>query len=679
MSYIKVLIIFIFISCNQEGGSEAPSSAGGSSTTRHPDGSLSISAPTKSIINSSGQSIYTITFDNITSPTLVNSDISIETTGTASGHFTLAKTGSNTYTITIDGGSGDGTIVAKVNASSNTDQNGSSLGSYNSSAITLDNTPPVFKTIVNDYTVSIPNKTIKLGFYCQNGIPLTSKSISLLSGTITGTVSLSSQFQADAVLLSNVAGDGSIYALGVDKSACKDEAGNSCVDQLNNPCGAGSIYHSKSFLVTSFSKVEELASGSAHHCARLANGKIKCWGQNFSGYIGYGHSNHIGSDLSQMKNNLDYISIGTGRSAKNIFAGSGSFTCALLDNNELKCWGDNTNGQLGIGNTNAIGDSISEMGDNLNAIDFGTNRYATKVAMGSSHACAILDNGSLTCWGNNSFGQLGLEHTDNRGDNSNEMGANLQFVNLGSGKSAVQIFAGSSSTCAILNDNSLKCWGNNDYGQLGQGHKNTIGGNSNEMGDNLNPIDLGPSLYATSVSIGTSHTCAILNNLSVKCWGRNNYGQLGQGDNLDRGGDTNEMGVNLDPIDFGFSRTVTQLTSKGQRSCAILSDTNITCWGQNTSAELGLGSNSPSVGNLSTHMGDNLKVVELNNSSPIIHLSLSSLSSCALSSNGTIKCWGSNSFGLLGQGRSIPTTIGNISSQMGANLPATILNEYEIK
>ena len=112
------------------------------------------------------------------------------------------------------------------------------------------------------------------------------------------------------------------------------------------------------------------------------------------------------------------------------------------------------------------------------------------ITAGSAHSCYMLDNGSVKCWGKNNLGQLGLGDTSNRGDNSSEMGDNLTIVDLGTGRTATAIEAGDNHTCAILDNASVKCWGSNASGQLGLGHTSNRGDNSGEMGDDLPAISL---------------------------------------------------------------------------------------------------------------------------------------------------------------------------------------------
>ncbi len=124
------------------------------------------------------------------------------------------------------------------------------------------------------------------------------------------------------------------------------------------------------------------------------------------------------------------IDLGAGRTATAISAGD-NFTCVLLDNAAVKCFGDNASGQLGQGNSNAIGDGAGEMGDNLAAINLGSGRTATIIAAGGSTTCVVLDNQELKCFGENGYGQLGQNSTVDLGDNVSEMGDNLAPITLG--------------------------------------------------------------------------------------------------------------------------------------------------------------------------------------------------------------------------------------------------------
>jgi alpha-tubulin suppressor-like RCC1 family protein len=185
-----------------------------------------------------------------------------------------------------------------------------------------------------------------------------------------------------------------------------------------------------------------------------------------------------------MGDTLPTVDLGTGEAAVGIVAGS-IHTCARLTGGRLKCWGFNGYGQLGLNHTQNIGDGPNEMGNALPLVDLGTGKLAADVVAGGYHACALLTDSSVKCWGRNNYGQLGLGDTLSRGDTPNEMGNNLPALNLGTGKTAAMITAGAEHACARLNDGSAKCWGYNLEGQLGQGHTSPMGDWWSEVGNGL--------------------------------------------------------------------------------------------------------------------------------------------------------------------------------------------------
>jgi alpha-tubulin suppressor-like RCC1 family protein len=186
------------------------------------------------------------------------------------------------------------------------------------------------------------------------------------------------------------------------------------------------------------------------------------------------------------------------------------------------------------------------MGDSLPVVNLGAGMKAVAIAAGAYYNCALLNDGSVKCWGINGHCELGQGDKVPRGDGPvEEMGDNLPAVRLGAGKTALEIAAGFSSTCARLNDGSVKCWGYNFYGQLGLGDQNDRGCNAIELGDALPPSDLGPSNTSLLLVGGGNHMCAVLQSHRLKCWGYNAYGQLGLGDTDNRGDQMNEMGDNL--------------------------------------------------------------------------------------------------------------------------------------
>jgi E3 ubiquitin-protein ligase HERC3 len=170
-------------------------------------------------------------------------------------------------------------------------------------------------------------------------------------------------------------------------------------------------------------------------------------------------------------------------------------SCALLDHCQVKCWGYNFWGNLGLGDKIYRGDGPGEMGDSLPIVDLGTGRTAIAIAAGRNYTCALLDTRQVKYWRYNNDGQLGVGDKVYRGDGPGEMGDNLPIVALGAGRTAKGISAGRDHTCALLDDDELKWWGNNGDGQLGLGDKNSRGLLPNHMGDQLPAVLLwsGPS------------------------------------------------------------------------------------------------------------------------------------------------------------------------------------------
>ncbi|CAN0012174.1 unnamed protein product, partial [Ectocarpus fasciculatus] len=245
-----------------------------------------------------------------------------------------------------------------------------------------------------------------------------------------------------------------------------------------------------------------------------------------------------------------------------------------------KCWGENYWGQVGQNDSITRGEKASDMGDNLPAVPLGSFE-ATSVASGSDFNCALAVGGDVKCWGRNTFGQLGLGDDQTRGGENDvfEMGDGLPTLDLGTGVTAEKIDLTGSHACVVLIDRRLKCWGENDDGQLGLGDTVTRGNTTDQMGDNLPFVDLGEEVLASSVALGVSHTCAVVGDGDVKCWGGNALGQLGYEDTHSRGTGVNEMGDLLPVVDLGQEQRAIEVAAGYFHTCALLYTGEIKCWG----------------------------------------------------------------------------------------------------
>ena len=290
-----------------------------------------------------------------------------------------------------------------------------------------------------------------------------------------------------------------------------------------------------------------LAVGYAHSCALLDNGDVKCWGDGSRGQTGRDSQADIGDGPNEMGDDLSPIALGSDAVA---ISASGNHTCAVLLGGDVKCWGYAANGRVGDGDgsEHSVGDSSGEMG-NLQPLALPS--AAVAIASGTFHNCVILDDGTVRCFGGGFAGQLGYGNGATLGDAAGEI-ALLGAVSLGSGRTATAITAGDQHTCALLDDGSVKCWGRGDEGQIGNGGVTAYPGlYLNTMGDSLAPVALGSGRTARAVEAGDFHTCAVLDDGSVKCWGDGGNGRLGLGDTTTRGTSTGTMGDALPPVDVG--------------------------------------------------------------------------------------------------------------------------------
>ncbi len=411
--------------------------------------------------------------------------------------------------------------------------------------------------------------------------------------------------------------------------------------------------------------VKQIATGfgSSHTCAILNDDSLRCWGENSDGQLGYNDVLVRGATAGSMAS-LPSVNLGTGRTAKKLALGS-QHTCAILDNDTVKCWGKNSDGQLGYNDSTPRSIAPSA------AIYLGSSRTAKDIATGTAHTCAILDDNTLKCWGSNTLGQLGYDDTNNRGNNNttNSM-LSVPAVNLGDGRTAKKVSLGQYHSCAILDDNSIKCWGYNINGQLGysdttaRGQNNTTGSMSS-----LSIVNLGSGRTAKDIGLGSSRTCAILDDDSLKCWGDGSAGALGY-DTTSSRGDNNTTGsmASLSAVNLGSGRTVKNIALGSTSTCALLDDNKVKCWGDNAYGQLGY-DDSVSRGKTTGSMAA-LPTVNLGTGRTAKNLTAAYQYTCAVLDDDTAKCWGRNQNGQLGYGNIRP--LGNTNSEM-MSLPAVNL------
>lgn len=369
-----------------------------------------------------------------------------------------------------------------------------------------------------------------------------------------------------------------------------------------------------------------------------------------------------GDAIESLDLEADALLVAAGKSV----SGGYSHSCVLLASGAVHCFGDNVYGQLGRG---------AESRDTrpTTAVDLGTLRTAKVLVSGSQYNCAILDNHQLKCWGYNAEGQLGLEDSANRGLDS-ALGDALPPVNLGSGRTAKAVALGETHTCAILDTNRVKCWGSAYEGALGYGDGLDHGAVPGTMGDNLATVDLGTGRTAKAIAV-TSYrtTCAILDDDKVKCWGVNQSCNLGNGDGdvLSYGNHDGTMGDLLPYVDIGVGRTALAIAAHGYTVCVLRDNRTVKCWGNNSEGQVGINSAAWSIGCSAAEMGD-AGIVDIGGSD-VTAIDVGAAHVCALRSNGELKCWGNNRSGQLGVGNTTNLSVPSAALSLGSGFVTSVL------
>ena len=335
--------------------------------------------------------------------------------------------------------------------------------------------------------------------------------------------------------------------------------------------------------------IDSISAGSAHVCVRTTGGGAKCWGYNDTGMVGDG-------TFKDRKKPVNVQGLASG--VADVQA-QWDHSCALSNSGQVWCWGHNGDGELGNGNL---------MKSNTPEAVTGMHSGQQQVSLGFDSGCALSDTGGVKCWGYNGNGQLGDGTRSTRK-------VPVQVDGLTSG--IVAISAGWDHTCALTTGGGVKCWGENAHGEIGDGTRT----------DRLKAVDVtGLTSGVAAVSAGYDHTCALMDAGTVKCWGNNATGELGDGTTNSRKVPVNVSGLSsVGSISAGFNHT-----------CAVTNAGGAKCWGSNGSGELGTGNTANR--KTPTNVYRSTSGVEMISAGGWARAGLT----CLLTTSGAVRCFGAN-------------------------------------
>jgi len=392
----------------------------------------------------------------------------------------------------------------------------------------------------------------------------------------------------------------------VDENIDKNHCGNctttcSGVCSAGHCCATGQVYCGAcDTLANCITKsAGRISAGEEHTCAITSSGTLKCWGDDSLGELGDNNTTNTTGTAT------DVLSL---TSVTNVAAGDG-FTCAVASGSAY-CWGDAFDGELGDN------DASTELDQPPSTpITMTVAKPATRIVAGYEQGCALLSTGIVDCWGGNDLGQLG-DGTETERDTPVKAGITGTVLDLGTADGS------STTSCALLSGGTVVCWGDDELGQCGD--------DTSTFANNDSPVAVLNLTSAISISVGASHVCALRSDGTIWCWGDDFYDELGDGGNIN-----DYSGV---PVQAQNVSNAVAVAAGDGFTCALLQTGSVVCWGSNGSGQLGDGSFADSA----------TPVVAM--STGAVAITAGDSHACALKSDGTAWCWGANFAGQLGDG-----------------------------
>ncbi len=432
-------------------------------------------------------------------------------------------------------------------------------------------------------------------------------------------------------------------------------------------------------------RATQVTAGYFHTCALTTSGGVKCWGAGGNGRLGNGA-------LLDKSTPVDVVATGGSGTLSGItqITAGNSHTCALTTSGGVKCWGSGGDGQLGNG---ALLDKSTPV-DVVATGGSGTLSGITQITAGGSHTCALTTSGGVKCWGYGFYGQLGNGATSGQSTPVNVVDTGGSGTLLG----ITQITAGGFHTCALTTSGGVKCWGNGSDGRLGNGATSTQSTPVDVTGSGAQTGFPAALTVTATDDTGSTNTSVNLTEVSTPWFSYPNalftMGQdqqqlapVVQGGSGTKGfsvSGTLPDGVTFDqgsgtftgPGASAWNFRATQITAGGANTCALTTSGGVKCWGSGGDGQLGNG--------LTSAQSTPVDVVATGGSgtlSGITQIPAGGSHTCALTTSGGVKCWGYGSNGQLGNGalldKSTPVDVTKSGEQPGfpAALTVTVTDD----
>jgi alpha-tubulin suppressor-like RCC1 family protein len=348
--------------------------------------------------------------------------------------------------------------------------------------------------------------------------------------------------------------------------------------------------------VSGLTGVTAIAAGDSFSEALVAGGSVMTWGNNASGQLGNGSTSNSDAPVPVV-----------GLTSISAIAAGGSFAMAVGIGGAVVTWGDNFYGELGDGTT----------GDSDTPVTVGGLSGVISISAGGAEALAVLGTGAVMAWGDNFYGELGTRSASTGSD----VPVSVRLLRTARTVSAADPGENQEFSMALVNNNTVKTWGYDAFGQLGNG---TVNANVEK------PVDVHGLSGITAVSAGGAFSLALTGDQTVLAWGNNSAGQLGDGTS---GNDS------ANPVAVSGLSGVTAIAAGFEHGLALLSDGTVMAWGDNSQGELGDGTTANSD-----------VPVAVSGLTGVTAISAGGDFSLALLSNGTVMAWGDDSYGELGDG-----------------------------